>query len=95
MLCSKYSSLLGRSLKVAKMFWLLKHEKAAKVVNRYCGSSMDALHQVSQSINAGDSLTGIAFGVEHMFDENNERFPGFGVPMMGYNPSLNPNLIER
>ncbi|MBD23571.1 MAG: acetyl-CoA C-acyltransferase [Candidatus Marinimicrobia bacterium] len=73
----------------------LPETTAAKVVNRYCGSSMDALHQVSQSINAGDSLAGIAFGVEHMFDENNERFPGFGVPMMGYNPSLNPNLIEK
>ena len=68
---------------------------AAKVVNRFCGSSMDAVHQVSQSIISGDSNAGIACGVEHMFNLENERYPGFGVPMMGYNPSLNPSLIEK
>ena len=68
---------------------------AAKVVNRFCGSSMDAVHQVSQSIISGDSTAGIASGVEHMFNLENERYPGFGVPMMGYNPSLNPSLIEK
>ncbi len=40
---------------------------AAKVVNRFCGSSMDAVHQVSQSINSGDTVAGIAAGVEDMF----------------------------
>lgn len=68
---------------------------AAKVVNRFCGSSMDAVHQVSQSIMSGDSTAGIAAGVEHMFNLENDRYPGFGVPMMGYNPSLNPLLIEK
>ena len=68
---------------------------AAKVVNRYCGSSMDAVHQVSQSIVSGDSPAGIAAGVEHMFHLENEKYPGFGVPMMGYNPSLNPLLLEK
>ena len=68
---------------------------AAKVVNRFCGSSMDAVHQVSQSIISGDSIAGIAAGVEHMFHEGNEKYPGFGVPMMGYNPSLNTNLLEK
>ena len=29
---------------------------AAKVVNRFCGSSMDAAHQVSQAIISGDSV---------------------------------------
>ena len=27
---------------------------AAKVVNRFCGSSMDAVHQLSQAVLAGD-----------------------------------------
>ena len=73
----------------------LPETTAAKVVNRFCGSSMDAVHQVSQSIISGDSVAGIAAGVEHMFHEGNERYPGFGVPMMGYNPSLNPHLHEK
>jgi len=30
-------------------------EAGAKVVNRFCGSSMDAVHQLSQAIAAGDS----------------------------------------
>ena len=58
---------------------------AAKVVNRFCGSSMDAVHQVSQSVIAGDSLAGIAAGVEDMFS----------VPMGGFNPSFHPELYEK
>ena len=58
---------------------------AAKVVNRFCGSSMDAVHQVSQSINSGDSIAGIAAGVEDMFQ----------VPMGGFNPSFHPDLYEK
>ena len=58
---------------------------AAKVVNRFCGSSMDAVHQVSQSINSGDSIAGIAGGVEDMFQ----------VPMGGFNPSFHPDLYEK
>jgi acetyl-CoA acetyltransferase family protein len=58
---------------------------AAKVVNRFCGSSMDAVHQVSQSIIAGDSVAGIAAGVEDMFS----------VPMGGFNPSFHPDLYEK
>ena len=73
----------------------LPESTAAKVVNRFCGSSMDAVHQISQSIISGDSKAGIAAGVEHMFHEGNERYPGFGVPMMGYNPSLNPSLLSK
>ena len=34
----------------------LPQSVAAKVVNRFCGSSMDAVHQGSQSIISGDSL---------------------------------------
>jgi len=58
---------------------------AAKVVNRFCGSSMDAVHQVSQSINSGDTVAGIAAGVEDMFQ----------VPMGGFNPSFHPDLYEK
>jgi len=53
-------------------------------VNRFCGSSMDALHQLSASIMAGDKEIGIAAGVEDMFS----------VPMGGYNPDFNPELYE-
>ena len=60
-------------------------EAGAKVVNRLCGSSMDATHQISQAISAGDINCGIAGGVEDMF----------GVPMGGYTPSFNPVLYEQ
>ncbi|MBT3251093.1 MAG: thiolase family protein [Candidatus Marinimicrobia bacterium] len=60
-------------------------EAGAKVVNRFCGSSMDAVHQVSQAIDTGDIETGIAGGVEDMF----------GVPMGGFNPSFHPVLYEE
>jgi len=63
----------------------LPQSVAAKVVNRFCGSSMDAVHQVSQSIISGDSLAGIAGGVEDMFQ----------VPMGGFNPSFHPDLYEK
>ena len=53
-------------------------------VNRFCGSSMDALHQISTAIMAGDKEIGIAAGVEDMF----------GVPMGGYNPDFSPELYE-
>jgi acetyl-CoA acetyltransferase family protein len=46
---------------------------------------MDAVHQVSQSIIAGDSVAGIAAGVEDMFS----------VPMGGFNPSFHPDLYEK
>ena len=60
-------------------------EIGAKVVNRFCGSAMDAVHQVSQSIVAGDCIAGIAGGVEDMFS----------VPMGGFNPSFHPELYEK
>jgi len=55
-----------------------------KVVNRFCGSSMDAAHQISQAVIAGDMEIGIAAGVEDML----------GVPMGGYNPDFNPKLYK-
>jgi acetyl-CoA acyltransferase len=62
----------------------LPQETAAKVVNRFCGSSMDAVHQLSQAILAGDIDCGIAIGVEDMF----------AIPMGGFNPSFHPQLAE-
>jgi len=63
----------------------LPTESAAKIVNRFCGSSMDSAHQVSQAIHAADIEAGIAAGVEDMFS----------VPMGGFNPSFNPELFEK
>ncbi len=57
---------------------------SGSTINRFCGSSMDALHQLSASILAGDKEIGIAAGVEDMFS----------VPMGGYNPDFNPELYE-
>ncbi len=56
-----------------------------KVVNRFCGSSMDSVHQVSQAILAGDIKSGIASGVEDMFT----------VPMGGFVPDFNESLNEK
>jgi acetyl-CoA acyltransferase len=63
----------------------LPETTTGKVVNRFCGSSMDSLHQVSQAINSGDIDCGIACGAEDMF----------GVPMGGFSPSFHPELYEK
>lgn len=60
-------------------------ESTGKVINRFCGSSMDAVHQLSTSIKAGDIDAGIAVGVEDMFS----------VPMGGFAPDFHPELAEQ
>jgi len=55
------------------------------VVNRFCGSSMDAVHQISTKIESGDIDVGIAAGIEDMFS----------VPMGGFNPDFHPELAEQ
>ena len=55
------------------------------VVNRFCGSSMDAVHQISTKIQTGDIDVGIASGVEDMFS----------VPMGGFNPDFHPELAKQ
>ena len=55
------------------------------VANRFCGSSMDAVHQISTKIESGDIDVGIAAGVEDMFS----------VPMGGFNPDFHPDLAEQ
>ena len=55
------------------------------VINRFCGSSMDAVHQISSRIETGDMEMGIAVGIEDMFS----------VPMGGFNPDFHPELAEQ
>jgi acetyl-CoA acyltransferase len=63
----------------------LPPETGAKVVNRFCGSSMDAVHQLDYAISMNDAQAGIAGGVEDMF----------AVPMGGYNPSFHRELYAK
>ena len=56
-----------------------------KVVNRFCGSAMDALHQVSTAIECDDIDVGIAAGVEDMFS----------IPPGGFAPDFHPDLAEQ
>ena len=58
---------------------------SGSVVNRFCGSSMDALHQISLKVESGEIDLGIAVGVEDMFS----------VPMGGFNPDFHPKLAEQ
>jgi acetyl-CoA acetyltransferase family protein len=60
-------------------------EAGGKVVNRFCGSSMDAVHQLSTAIACGDIQVGLAIGVEDMFS----------VPMGGFAPDFHPTLAEQ
>jgi len=57
----------------------------AKVVNRFCGSSMDAVHQIDRAVLVGDIEAGLAGGVEDMFS----------IPMGGFNPDFHPRLAEQ
>tara|TARA_Y100001958_G_scaffold142311_1_gene118392 strand:- start:513 stop:1640 length:1128 start_codon:yes stop_codon:yes gene_type:complete len=63
----------------------LPNTVGGSVVNRFCGSSMDAIHQISSRIETGDIEMGIAVGVEDMFS----------VPMGGFNPDFHPELAEQ
>ena len=63
----------------------LPETEGGSVVNRCCGSSMDALHQISLKVESGEIDLGIALGVEDMFS----------VPMGGFNPDFHPKLAEQ
>ena len=54
-------------------------------VNRFCGSSMTAIHFAAGQIMLGAGEAFIAAGVESMTR----------VPMGGFNPSANPELLQR
>ena len=74
--------LIGRSVAILAG---LPVSTAGKVVNRFCGSSMDGLHQISTAIESGDIDVGIAAGVEDMFS----------VPQGGFAPDFHPELAEQ
>lgn len=74
--------LLGRGVSILAG---LPHTTTANTINRFCGSSMDSLHQISTRIESGDIEVGIAVGVEDMFS----------IPSGGFTPDLNPVLAEK
>lgn len=57
---------------------------AAATVNRFCGSSLETINAAVHAIKSGAGDCFIAAGVESMSH----------VPMGGFNPSLNPKLME-
>ncbi len=58
---------------------------AGTQVNRWCGSSMTAVHMAAGAIAAGAGELFVAGGVESMSR----------VPMLGFNPVLNPKLSKE
>jgi acetyl-CoA acetyltransferase family protein len=56
----------------------------AVTINRFCGSSLEAINQAAQAVIAGNGECFVCIGVESMSH----------VPMGGFNPSLNPKLME-
>jgi acetyl-CoA acyltransferase len=58
---------------------------AGQTVNRFCGSSMQAVHTAAGAIAIGAGDAYVCAGVESMSR----------VPMGGWNPLLNPGLVER
>ena len=57
---------------------------SAMTINRFCGSSMQAIHNASANIIAGSGDCFIAGGIESMSR----------VPMTGFNPLPHPKLFE-
>ena len=74
--------IIGRS---AAVLAGIPKEAGGKVVNRFCGSAMDGLHQMSTAIECGDIDVGIAAGVEDMFS----------IPPGGFAPDFHPELAEH
>ncbi len=58
---------------------------AGSTINRFCGSSMQAVHTAAGSIAMGAGEAYVCAGVESMSR----------VPMGGFNPMLHPGLAER
>jgi acetyl-CoA acyltransferase len=63
----------------------LPQSVAGATLNRFCGSSMQGIHQAAGAIALGAGDVFICAGVESMSR----------VPMMGFNPLPNPALAER
>lgn len=62
----------------------LPQSVAGVTVNRFCGSSMQAIHQAAGAITLGAGEVFLCAGVESMTR----------VPMMGFNPLPNPQLYR-
>jgi acetyl-CoA acyltransferase len=58
---------------------------AGQTINRFCGSSMQAIHSAAGAIQLGAGEAFLCAGVESMSR----------VPMMGFNPLPHPELAER
>jgi acetyl-CoA acyltransferase len=77
-----------QGLNAARLIGLLAHlplSVAGTTVNRFCGSSMQAIHMAAGAIQLEAGEVFVCAGVESMSR----------VPMMGYNPLPNPALMER
>lgn len=76
-----------QGLNIARMASLLAgvpHTSGGATVNRFCGSSMEAIHMAAGKIAYGAGEVFLCGGVESMSR----------VPMGGFNPSPNPTLYE-
>ena len=70
--------------KVVTFMCDLPRSVAGMTVNRWCGSSMQAIHNAAGSISMGSGKVFICAGVESMTR----------VPMLGFNPMPHPKLLE-
>jgi len=62
----------------------LPNSVAGTTVNRFCGSSMQAIHMAVGAISTGAGDAFLCAGIESMSR----------VPMAGFNPMLNPKLVD-
>jgi acetyl-CoA acyltransferase len=77
-----------QGLNVARLIVLIADlpiSVAGATINRFCGSSMQAIHSAAGAIALGAGDVFLCAGVESMTR----------VPMMGFNPMPNPALNER
>jgi len=76
-----------QGLNVARLIGLLAglpQSVAGQTINRFCGSSMQAIHSAAGAIQLGAGEVFICAGVESMTR----------IPMSGFNPMPNPALAE-
>ncbi len=71
--------------KVVTFMCELPRSVAGMTVNRWCGSSMQSIHNAAGSIAMGSGKVFICAGVESMTR----------VPMLGFNPMPHPELLEQ
>jgi acetyl-CoA acyltransferase len=77
-----------QGLNAARLIGLLAHlpiSVAGTTVNRFCGSSMQAIHMAAGAIQLEAGEVFVCAGVESMTR----------VPMMGFNPMPNPRLVKE